>query len=110
MEGMGVVGGWAFRLSDREDACWGMSPARLAELYASCDALLSAVGAIALREDAHLGARVRVYVETDPVVAELKVAGGGPGMEEVLGRHRVLATYGETSGAPDWGVPLDGRP
>src|SRR5258708_39130518 len=110
MEGMGVVGGWAFRLSDREDACWGMSPARLAELYASCDALLNIVGAIARREDAPLGAPVRVYVETDPVVAELKVAAGDPGMEEVLGRHTVLATYGENYGAPDCGVPQSGAP
>ena len=110
MEAIGLAGRWAFRLSDREDACWGMSPAQLAELYASCDALLNIVGAIALREDAHLGAPVRVYVETDPVVAELKVASGDAGMEEVLGRHTVLATYGENYGAPDCGVPLDGRP
>src|SRR5258708_32682232 len=99
MEGMGVVGGWAFRLSDREDACWGMSPARLAELYASCDALLNIVGAIALREDAHLGAPGRVSVETDPVVAGLKVPAGDPRSGEGVGRATRPAPYGECHGA-----------
>ncbi len=110
MKAIGLGASWAFRLAGRDGACWGMSPARLEELYASCDALLNIVGAVALREDVHLAAPVRVYVETDPVVAELKVAAGDAGMEEVLSRHTVLASYGENYGAPDCGVPLDGRP
>ena len=110
MEAIGLAGRWAFRLSDREEACWGMSQSRLNELYASCDALLNIVGAVALREDVHLAAPMRVYVETDPVVAELKVATGDAGMQEVLDRHTDLATYGENYGAPDCGVPLNGRP
>jgi hypothetical protein len=110
MEAIGLGGHWAFRLSDREEACWGMSQSRLNELYASCDALLNIVGAVALREDVHLAAPMRVYVETDPVVAELKVATGDAGMQEVLDRHTDLATYGENYGAPDCRVPLNGRP
>jgi hypothetical protein len=110
MEAIGLGGRWAFRLAGSEGACWGMSPSKLDELYASCDALLNIVGAIALREDVHLAAPVRVYVETDPVVAELKVAAGDAGMHEVLSRHTVLATYGENYGAPDCDVPLNGRP
>jgi len=110
MEAIGLAGRWAFRLSGSEDACWGMTGAKVDELYASCDALLNIVGAVALREDVHLKAPVRVYVETDPVVAELKVAAGDAGMHEVLSRHTVLATYGENYGAPDCGVPLNGRP
>jgi hypothetical protein len=110
MEAIGLADRWAFRLSDRRDACWGMSEAQLERLYEGCDALLNIVGAIALREDVHLVAPVRVYVETDPVVAELKVAAGDAGMQEVLSRHTDLATYGENYGAPDCRVPLNGRP
>jgi hypothetical protein len=110
MEAIGLAGRWAFRLCDREGACFGMSPAKLEALYADCDALLNIVGAVALRPDVHLGTPVRVYVETDPVVAELKVAAGDAGMHEVLSRHTVLATYGENYGAADCGVPLNGRP
>jgi hypothetical protein len=50
-----------------------------------------------------------VYVETDPVVAELKVATGDAGMVEVLDRHHLIATYGENYGAADCDVPLNGR-
>jgi hypothetical protein len=110
MEAIGLAGRWAFRLCDREHACWGMPESSLEELYASCDALLNIVGAVALREEMHLAAPVRVYVETDPVVAELKVASGDEGMHEVLSRHTVLATYGENYGSPDCRVPLNGRP
>jgi len=110
MEAIGLDGRWAFRLAGTEGACWGMSERQLEDLYAGCDAVLNIVGAVALREDVHLTAPVRVYVETDPVVAELKVAAGDAGMQEVLDRHTVLATYGENYGAADCGVPLDGRP
>lgn len=110
MDAIGLADRWAFRLSGREDACWGMSQSELNRLYAGCDALLNIVGAVALREDVHLAAPVRVYVETDPVVAELKVAAGDAGMHEVLSRHTDVATYGENYGAPDCGVPLNGRP
>ena len=109
MEAIGLGERWAFRLSDRDDALWGMSASQLSGLYRDCDALLNVVGAIALRPDVHLVAPLRVYVETDPVVAELKVANGDAGMAEVLDRHHVIASYGENYGAPDCGVPLDGR-
>jgi hypothetical protein len=109
MEAIGLPDRWAFRLCDREGALWGMSDSQLNSLYRDCDALLNVVGAIALRPDVHLVAPLRVYVETDPVVAELKVAGGDEGMAEVLDRHHVIATYGENYGARDCGVPLDGR-
>jgi hypothetical protein len=109
MDAIGLSDRWAFRLCDREGACWGMSEAQVSRLYGECDALLNIVGAVALRPDVHLGVPLRVYIETDPVVAELKVATGDAGMKEVLDRHHVIATYGENYGAPDCGVPLDGR-
>lgn len=109
MEAIGLPDRWAFRLADRDDACWGLSDSRLEQLYSSCDALLNIVGAVALREDVHLRVPVRIYVETDPVVAELKVATGDAGMQEVLDRHTVLATYGENYGGEDCRVPLNGR-
>ncbi|HKF80977.1 MAG TPA: hypothetical protein VKB17_09160 [Thermoleophilaceae bacterium] len=108
MARIGLPDRWAFRLADRKGACWGMSPARLRDLYSSCDALLNIVGATDLRED-HLRAPLRVYVETDPVISELKLAHGDEHTRKALANHHVVATYGENYGAPDCGVPLGDR-
>src|SRR5207244_1549534 len=66
LERIGLGERWAFRLGDREGACWGLSESELNELYRSCDALLNIVGATDLREE-HMAAPFRVYVQTDPV-------------------------------------------
>jgi hypothetical protein len=108
MEQIGLPDRWAFRLADREDGCWGMSGSALRELYRSCDALLNIVGATDLRDEQML-APLRIYVETDPVTAELRLAGGDPHTREAFANHHVLATYGENYGAPDCRVPLNGR-
>ncbi|HKP17024.1 MAG TPA: hypothetical protein VJT84_01005 [Gaiellaceae bacterium] len=107
LERIGLDGRWAFRLADRDDACWGLASADLDELFRSCDALLNIVGATDLREE-HLAAPFRVYVETDPVVAELRLANGDEHTRDAFGNHHAIATYGENYGAPDCGVPLNG--
>src|SRR5207302_7239840 len=71
MERIGMPGRWALRLADRSGACWGLSERALNELYRSCDALFNVVGATDLRAE-HLAAPLRVYVECDPVTAELR--------------------------------------
>jgi hypothetical protein len=107
MDRIGLPGQWAFRLADREGACWGMSPARLHELYRSCDALLNVVGATDLREE-HLDAPFRVYIECDPVTAELRLANGDEHTGVAFANHHAIVTYGENYGAADCGVPLNG--
>jgi hypothetical protein len=109
MDRIGLPDRWAFRLAGQSDACWGLSPHDLAELYRSCDALLNIVGATDLNEE-HLAAPFRVYIETDPVVAELRLANGDEHTKEAFGNHHVIATYGENYGASDCGVPLNGIP
>jgi hypothetical protein len=108
MRAIGLADRWAFRLADRDGACWGMSETALSQLYRSCDALLNVVGATDLRAD-QLLAPVRIYVETDPVTAELRLACGDQHTAEAFSNHDILATYGENYGAPDCGVPLNGR-
>jgi hypothetical protein len=108
MERIGLADRWAFRLADRSGASWGHTEAELRELYRSCDALLNIVGATDLREE-HMQAPLRVYLQTDPVTAELRLANGDEHTAEAFANHHVLATYGENYGAPDCGVPLNGR-
>ena len=104
---IGLADRWAFRLAGIDGACWGLAPRDLDELYRSCDALLNVVGATDLREE-HLRAPFRVYVETDPVTAELGLAMGDEHTRAAFGAHHRIATYGENYGAPDCGVPLNG--
>jgi len=107
MARIGLPGQWAYRLADREGACWGMTSPQLNELYRSCDALLNIVGATDLRAE-QLAAKFRVYVETDPVTAELRLDEGDEHTREAFANHHAIVTYGENYGAADCGVPLCG--
>jgi hypothetical protein len=107
MEHAGLPPRWAFRLADRDGACWGASARELNELYRTCDVLLNIVGATDLREE-HLAAPLRVYVQTDPVIAELRLAKGDKHTAAAFAAHDVVMTYGENYGARDCGVPLNG--
>jgi hypothetical protein len=84
-----------------------MSARELVNLYRSCDALLNVVGATALREE-HLLAPFRVYVETDPVIEELRLASAEADTWSPFANHHAVVTYGENYGAPGCGVPLNG--
>lgn len=107
LQRIGLADRWAFRLADRPDACWGLTLEKLDELYRSCDALLNIVGATDLRAE-QMSARLRVYVETDPVTAELRLANGDEHTRQAYANHHQIVTYGENYGAPDCGVPLCG--
>ncbi|MGH7312203.1 MAG: glycosyltransferase [Candidatus Rokuibacteriota bacterium] len=105
MKRIGLPDRWAFRLAGRDGACWGLSGTELGALYGSADALLNVCGAVDLRED-HLKAPLRIYIETDPVTSELRLANGDEQTRAAFAAHDVLVTYGENYGAPDCGVPL----
>lgn len=107
LERIGLPDRWAFRLGDRPDACWGLSLARLHELYRTCDALLNVCGATLLRDEQR-AARVRVYLETDPVTAELRLARGDRRMRRMFSDHNRFVTYGENYGSDRCSVPLHG--
>ncbi len=107
MDRIGIPDRWAFRLADRKGTCFGISGSQLDELYRSCDALLNVVGATDLREE-QLRARLKVYVETDPVTAELQLANGDEHTRKEFAKYDHIFTYGENYGAADCRVPLNG--
>ena len=108
MERIGLPDSWGFRPAYRNGECYGITSAQLDELYRTCDALLNVVGATDLRAE-HLAAPLRVYVECDPVIAELQLANGDQHTATALGNHHAIVTYGENFGAADCRVPIDGR-
>ncbi len=104
---IGIPDRWAFRLADRKGTCFGISDSQLDELYRSCDVLLNVVGATDLREE-QLQAHLKVYVETDPVSAELQLANGDEHTRKEFAKYDRIFTYGENYGATDCRVPLNG--
>ena len=107
LDRVGMSGKWALRLADRKGACFNQSEDQLDDLYRSCDALLNIVGATDLRDE-QMAARFRVYLETDPVTAELRLANGDEHTRVAFANHHAIVTYGENYGAADCGVPLNG--
>lgn len=107
MAHIGLRDRWAVRFFLRRGASWGMESSAIDRLYRTCDAVLNICGATELRDE-HKVAPLRVYVETDPVIAELRVASGDNVMKSILDDHNAFFTYGENYGAADCGVPLSG--
>jgi len=56
--------------------------------------------------DEHLACPRRVYVESDPVAAQIKIAQGNQETIGTLAAHQVHFSFGENFGAPDCKVPL----
>ena len=83
----------------------GLSRTRLDELYRSAAAIVNLCGATAPRPEHRQGARL-LYVETDPVYEQLRIANGEERSLEFLASHDVLFTYGENLGQADCPVPL----
>ncbi len=82
----------------------GLSRSRLDELYRSAAGIVNLCGATAPRAEHKRGARL-IYVETDPVYEQLRIANGERSSLGFLESHDVLFTYGENLGNPDCPVP-----
>lgn len=106
MERIGLPDRWVYWDSGSKRH-FGLGKQALAELYRSAGSIWNLCGASQIREEHRQGAKL-VYVETDPVVDQLKVAKGDPVTRTVLDAHDVLFTYGENLGAEDCPVPLSG--
>ena len=84
----------------------GLSRERLSDLFRDADALFNVCGATRLTEE-HLRCPIRVYVETDPVFEQIRVAEGDRHAILALEDHTHHFTYGENLGQPDSPIPLE---
>jgi hypothetical protein len=105
LEAHGFGDRWAFRGNYPDGSCYGMTEEQILQLYRDADAFLNVTGAQELREE-HMACRRRIYVETDPVAAQIKVAQGNEATIAALAAHQVHFSFGENFGAPDCKVPL----
>jgi hypothetical protein len=96
---------WAYR--DAVDGrLHGASEERLRAELERADALVN-VSAVTVLGEAHMQVPVRIYLETDPVLAQIEIAQGNQRTVGLLGAHTHHFTYGENFGAPDCTVPLE---
>jgi len=102
----GFSGRWAFRGCYPGGRSYGLEAHELDRLYREIDVMLNVCGAQELRDE-HRTAATRLYVETDPVASQVRVASGDQAMIATLEAHDVLFSFGENLGAPDCGVPVE---
>lgn len=106
LEACGFGERWAFRGNYPGGKCYGMTSSQIDRLYPDADAFLNITGAQELRDE-HLLCPRRVYVETDPVAAQIRVAKGDAHMMNVLDLHDTHFSFGENLGAADCKVPVE---
>ena len=103
MRGFGAQEKWAYRASFADRAWHGPLASGAEDMIAGADAVLNISGSTTPEElgiDCPL-----VYIGTDPVVQELRIANGDDALRSRIGAHRAHFTYGENIGKPDCPVP-----
>jgi len=104
MRRIGLPDRWAY-VDLMHGETHGLARASLDALYREAAALVNLCGATAPREEHRRGPKL-LYIETDPVYEQLRIAAGEESSLGFLASHDVLFTYGENLGAPDCPVPL----
>ena len=106
LESCGFGERWAFRGNYPGGKCYGLTESQLLRLYREADGFLNVTGAQELRDE-HLACRRRVYVETDPVASQIRVAQADASTIKTLTAHDTHFSFGLNFGSPDCCVPLE---
>lgn len=106
LDAHGFRGKWVFRGRYPDGPCYGMSERELGALYAEADVLLNVTGAQDIHEEQQLIPK-RVYVESDPFAAQVKLFNGEAQVRALLDAHHAWFSFGENVGQSDCDVPVD---
>jgi hypothetical protein len=106
LESHGFKDKWCFR-SHAQNRCFGLSESQLKELYRDADAFLNVTGAQEICAE-HMNIPRRIYIETDPVVSQIKVWESDAGTIAHLSAHDTHFTFGENIGQADCLLPAGG--
>ena len=102
----GFADRWCFRGKYEGGGCFGLGEAQLEQLYRDADGFLNVTGAQEIRDE-HRAIKRRIYVESDPFAAQVKVAKGDAFTMDFLSAHDQHFSFGENLGAPDCLVPVE---
>jgi len=102
----GFAGKWAFRGNYPDGQCYGLTVVELETLYREADVFINVTGSQELY-DYHLSIPLRIYLETDPVASQIKIAQGDRDLISQLEKYHCHFSFGENLGHPDCGVPVE---
>lgn len=105
MDRLGLGDRWIFRAPGAGGQLIGASHSELARLYAGAEAVLNLSGAQEIRDEHDEITRL-VYLQTDPVEEQVRLATGDASVEGRIDPHHFHFSYGENLGADDCPVPL----
>jgi hypothetical protein len=98
-------GKWAYCATHSDGRCYGLSELQVRSLYHRADAILNLSGGTVLRDE-HRICPLRIYLETDPVISQIRVATQDQPTIDYLAAHTDYLSFGENLGEPDCGVPV----
>jgi hypothetical protein len=98
---------WAYHVL-HDGRCFGMSRARLRDLYRSSDFIVNLHGSTTPSAEQTAGGQL-IYVDTDPVDVQVGLYEQAPQAIEFLAAHRAYVTWGLNYGHPDSRVPVSDR-
>jgi hypothetical protein len=101
----GFEGKWAYVAAHSDNRCYGLSELQVEDLYTRADAIVNLFGGTILRDE-HMRCPIRIYLETDPVVHQIRIANGEQRYIDLVAAHTALFTWGANYGEPDCGVPV----
>jgi GT2 family glycosyltransferase len=99
---------WVFHALHHDGRCFGRTRRELDGLYRSAALLLNLHGGTVPAPELTATDRL-IYLETDPVQLQVELHDQRAETVEFLEPHRAFFTFAEHLGAPDCGLPVDGR-
>src|SRR5687767_4006135 len=103
LDGFGLGARWAYRAAYADGTWYGPLRSSALELLRTADAVFNITGSTTPEE---IGVACRlVYIGTDPVLQELRIANGDAELRKRIEAHDAHFTYGENIGTPFCPVP-----
>jgi hypothetical protein len=99
---------WAYHALHGDRRCLGMSDDQLRRLYDSAHLMINLHGGTAPRPE-HVATGRLVYLETDPVEAQIQLYDSVQQTVDFLALHCAHFTFGENYGRPGCGLPVSER-
>lgn len=101
MERFGLSDRWAYRFPGSSE-WYGMSRRQIDDVVSSADLLLNVSGTLA-RPEQYRGAARMVYIDSDPVFTQVKLARGQHELQKIVAAHDLHFSFGEL--LSDWLAP-----